>query len=212
MSVKDSESKGNLTVLPQGLRPRGKMIEQHEAFDLDGGIGRLEEEMRAARRSGLFGIARLKWEAWLEEKMKEPAIRKLQAQQAVLFEQRRTAQAQIDLRSTVFTGERDGELGRTAVTHARGVRLQADMDSLGIGQDDGVPRPFPPKPGDPPLSVHISDQQIEALALKAVSNIPAGLAGEEGLKAYLSELHDRLPKYVADEVETRIRALRRTMS
>ena len=67
MSVKDSESKGNLAVLPQGLRPRGKMIEQHEAFDLDGGIGRLEEEMRAARRSGLFGIARLKWEAWLEE-------------------------------------------------------------------------------------------------------------------------------------------------
>ncbi|WP_309711627.1 hypothetical protein [Armatimonas sp.] len=212
MSIKDSESKGNLAVLPQGLRPRGRVIEQHEAFDLDGGIGRLEEEMRAARRSGLFGIARLKWEAWLEEKMKEPAIRKLKAQQAVLFEQRRTAQAQIDLRSTVFTGERDGERGRSEVNQARAHRLQTDLDSLGIGQDDGVPRPFPPKSGDPPLSVHISDQQIEALALKAVSNIPAGLAGEEGLKAYFSELHDRLPKYVADEVETRIRALRRTMS
>ncbi|MBB6053965.1 hypothetical protein [Armatimonas rosea] len=212
MSVKDSETKGQLSVVAPTLRPQGRVIEQHESFDLDGGIERLEQEMRAARKSGLFGVVRLKWEAWLEERMKEPAIRKLRAQREILLEQRQTAEAQIHLRSTVFTGERDGEIGRTAVVQARTVRLQADMDSLGIGKDDGVPRPFPPRPGDPPLTMHITDQQIESLALRAVTSIPSGVAGEEDLRAYLAELHQRLPKYVADEVETRIRALRRTMS
>ena len=60
--------------------------------------------MDAARSRGVLGLMRLRYEAWLEEKMKGPAIAKMQARQALLEEQRKTAEAEIRLKATVQSG------------------------------------------------------------------------------------------------------------
>jgi len=42
-------------------------------------IARMEAEMETARSRGVWGLLRLRYEAWLEERMQGPAIAKMHA-------------------------------------------------------------------------------------------------------------------------------------
>ncbi|WP_395139404.1 hypothetical protein, partial [Armatimonas sp.] len=132
------------------------------------GLNRIDEEMDQVRRQGLFGMWRLRWEAWLEEKMKDPAIRKMKARQEILDEQRKTAEAQIRLKSTVQSGDRQVEVGRMEYSQVLWQRLQTDMQQSGIMLPSAPASGTIYEPSEPPVSLHITDEQIEALALRAV--------------------------------------------
>lgn len=201
------------------LLPSLRVMRRDRKSDLEVGLNRIDEEMETVRRQGLFGMWRLRWEAWLEEKMKDPAIRKMKARQEILDEQRKTAEAQIRLKSTVQSGDRQVEVGRLEYSQVLWQRLQSDLEQSGIA----LPPSSTISPAasvssasgtvygakEPPVSLHITDEQIEALALRAVMTIGKGDGAEEAWQQYRDQLYERLPHYAAQEVERRVYELRK---
>ena len=167
-------------------------------------IARMEAEMDEARSKGVLGLMRLRYEAWLEEKMKGPAIQKMQARQVLLEEQRKTAEAEIRLKATVQSGEVGAQRHRIEWNEVNRQRLAGELQSLGMitlspGQA-AVAAPSSP----PPVSAHVTDEQVEAVALRGFLQ---GVETEEDWLVYRSELGQHLSPYAVEEVGTRLREL-----
>ena len=165
-------------------------------------IARLEAEMETARRNGVFGLMRLRYEAWLEEKMQGPAIRKLQARQAVLEQQCKTAEAEIRLRATVQSGEVGAQRHRIEWNEVNRQRLAGELQALGMITLS--PGPMAAAPSSPPVSSHVTDEQVEAVALRGFLQ---GVETEEDWLIYKSELGQHLSPYAVEEVGSRLREL-----
>lgn len=169
-------------------------------------IARMEAEMDAARSGGVLGLLRLRYEAWLEERMMGPAIRKMQARQAVLEEQCKTAEAEIRLKATVQSGEVGFQRHRIEWNEVNRQRLAGELHSLGlITYSAGTPAPAASLPaGPPPVSTHVTDEQVEAVALRGFLQ---GVETEEDWLTYRGELSRHLSPYAVEEVGQRLREL-----
>ena len=166
-------------------------------------IARMEAEMEAARSRGVLGLMRLRYEAWLEERMKVPAIAKMQARQALLEEQRKTAEAEIRLKATVQSGEVGAQRHRIEWNEVNRQRLAGELHSLGmITLSPGPAAPAPSAP--PPVSTHVTDEQVEAVALRGFLQ---GVETEEDWLVYRAELGQHLAPYAVEEVGQRLREL-----
>ena len=168
-------------------------------------VARMEAEMEAARKGGFLGLLRLRYEAWLEEKMQGPAIRKMQARQAVLEQQCKTAEAEIRLKVTVQSGEVGGLRHRIEWNEVNRQRLAGELQSLGMitlspGQAPAVPASSSP----PPVSAHVTDEQVEAVALRGFLQ---GVETEDDWLVFKSELSQHLSPYAVEEVGGRLREL-----
>lgn len=170
-------------------------------------IARMEAEMDAARKRGVLGLMRLRYEAWLEEKMKGPAIAKMQARQALLEEQRKTAEAEIRLKVTVQSGEVGAQRHRIEWNEVNRQRLAGELHALGMitlspGSAPAVPASS--FASSPPVSTHVTDEQVEAVALRGFLK---GVETEEDWLVYRAELGQHLPPYTVEEVGSRLREL-----
>lgn len=171
-------------------------------------IARMEAEMDAARRGGFAGLLRLRYEAWLEEKMQGPAIRKMQARQAVLEQQCKTAEAEIRLKATVQSGEVGGLRHRIEWNEVNRQRLAGELQALGMitlspGTAPGVSASSLSS-SPPPVSTHVTDEQVEAVALRGFLK---GVEAEEDWLVYRAELGQHLSPYAVEEVGSRLREL-----
>lgn len=190
-------------------RPKGSEIEV--------GLMRIDAEMDMVRRQGFWGMMRLRWEAWLEEQMKDPAIRKMKARQEILEEQRKTAESHIKLKTTIQSGEREVEVGQ--IQHDQFVfrQLRSDLDSSRMLIPAGESEPTMasssagPSMGSPVVQ-HISDEEIESLALQTVMVVGTGEGAEERWREYRDEIYRQMPPYVAQEVERRVEAMRKVVA
>lgn len=169
-------------------------------------IERMEAEMEAARKAGVWGLLRLRYEAWLEQKMQGPAIQKMQARQAVLEEQRKTAEAEIRLKATVSSGEVGAQRHRIEWNEINRHRLAGELQSLGmITLSPGTAAAPVPAPSSPlPVSAHVTDEQVEAVALRGFLQ---GVETEEDWQVYKGELSRHLSPYAVEEVGGRLREL-----
>jgi len=95
-------------------------------------IARMEADLEAARKQGMLGVMRLRYEAWLEERMRGPGIQKMQTRQAVLAEQCKTAEAEIRLPATVQSGEVGAQRHRIEWNDVNRHRLAGELQSLGM--------------------------------------------------------------------------------
>ena len=168
-------------------------------------VARLEAEMDVHRSRGIFGLLRLRYEAWLEGRMMGPAIAKMQARQALLEEQRKTAEAEIRLKATVQSGEVGFQRHRIEWNDVNRQRLAGELQSLGMitlspGQVPTVPASSSP----PPVTVHVTDEQVEAVALRGFLQ---GVETEEDWLVYKAELSQHLSPYAVEEVGSRLREL-----
>ena len=168
-------------------------------------IARMEAEMDAARSGGVFGLLRLRYQAWLEERMMGPAIRKMQARQAVLEQQCKTAEAEIRLKATVQSGEVGAQRHRIEWNEVNRQRLAGELQSLGMITYSPGPAPQAAAPtGPPPVSPHVTDEQVEAVALRGFLQ---GVETEEDWLTYRGELARHLSPYAVEEVGSRLREL-----
>ena len=165
-------------------------------------IARMEAEMDAARSRGVWGLMRLRYEAWLEGKMMGPAIAKMQTRQALLEEQRKTADAEIRLKATVQSGEVGAQRHRIEWNEVNRQRLAGELQSLGLITLSPGQAVAPSAP--PPLSTHVTDEQVEAVALRGFLQ---GVETEEDWLVYRSELGQHLSPYAVEEVGQRLRDL-----
>ena len=170
-------------------------------------IARMEAEMEAARSGGVFGLLRLRYQAWLEERMMGPAIRKMQARQAVLEQQCKTAEAEIRLKATVQSGEVGAQRHCIEWNEVNRQRLAGELHSLGMitSSAGSIPLAMPSAPaGPPPVSPHVTDEQVEAVALRGFLQ---GVETEEDWRVYKGELGQHLSPYAVEEVGSRLREL-----
>ena len=164
--------------------------------------------MEAHRRRGVLGLLRLRYEAWLEERMQGPAIKKLQARQAVLTEQCKTAEAEIRLKATVQSGEVGAQRHRIEWNEVNRQRLAGELQALGMITLS--PGSVPSAPASslgsspPPVSTHVTDDQVESVALRGFLN---GVETEEDWLVYRAELGQHLAPYAVEEVGSRLREL-----
>ena len=188
----------------QVLAARGQDAERQ----IEPRIARMEAELDAARSRGILGLMRLRYEAWLEDKMKVPAIAKMQARQALLEEQRKTAEAEIRLKAIVQSGEVGAQRHRIEWNEVNRQRLAGELHSLGmITLSPGPQTSFAPvgsSASPPPVSTHVTDEQVEAVALRGFLQ---GVETEEDWLIYRSELGQYLAPYAVEEVGQRLREL-----
>ncbi len=198
---------------PPPMAP-GQMLGQHSLVrrdephrQIEPRIARMEAEMDAARSKGVLGLLRLRYEAWLEGKMQGPAIAKMQARQALLEEQRKTAEAEIRLKVTVQSGEVGGLRHRIEWNEVNRQRLAGELQSMGMitlspGQVPTAPAATSSAP--PPVTAHVTDEQVEAVALRGFLQ---GVETEEDWLVFKSELGQHLSPYAVEEVGSRLRDL-----
>ena len=189
----------------QALRVHSQARPDEPRREIEPRIARMEAEMDAHRRRGVWGLLRLRYEAWLEGKMQGPAVAKMQARQALLEEQRKTAEAEIRLKATVQSGEVGFQRHRIEWNEVNRQRLAGELQSLGMitlspGQAPAVPASSSP----PPVSAHVTDEQVEAVALRGFLQ---GVEMEEDWLVYKSELSQHLSPYAVEEVGSRLREL-----
>jgi hypothetical protein len=206
-SSNEALSNGGQLPVPQGnaLRPHSQGRPDEPSRQIEPRIARMEAEMDAARSRGVLGLFQLRYEAWLEGKMQGPAIAKLQARQALLEEQRKTAEAEIRLKATVESGEVGGLRHRIEWNEVNRQRLAGELHSLGMitlspGQVPAASAASAP----PPVSTHVTDEQVEAVALRGFLQ---GVETEEDWRVYKSELGQHLSPYAVEEVGSRLREL-----
>jgi hypothetical protein len=172
-------------------------------------IARMEADLAAARVRGIWGVMRLRYEAWLEEKMRGPAVAKMQTRQAVLAEQCRTAEAEIRLRATVQSGEVGAQRHKIEWNDVNRHRLAGELQSLGLitlptgDAPLAVPSPLSGYPQSP-LSPHVTSEQVEAVALRGFLQ---GVESEEDWGRFREELGRHLSPYAVEEVGQRLREL-----
>lgn len=198
---------GGLTLLaaPASLDTSPNVVNLGACREIEPRLARMEAEMEAHRRRGVLGLLRLRYEAWLEGKMQVPAIRKMQSRQALLEEQRKTAEAEIRLKATVQSGEVGAQRHRIEWNEVNRQRLAGELQSLGMitlspGQAPAVPTSSAP----PPVSAHVTDEQVEAVALRGFLQ---GVETEEDWLVFKSELGQHLSPYAVEEVGSRLRDL-----
>ena len=173
-------------------------------------IARMEAEMDAVRKQGVWGLLRLRYEAWLEERMQGPAIQKLRARQAVLEEQRKTAEVEIKLRATVQSGEVGAQRHKIEWNEVNRQRLTSELHSLGLITLAPAPTAQPATTPasvtstSPPMTAHVTDEQIEAVALRGFLQ---GVETDEDWQGYKTELARHLPPLSVEEVGLRLREL-----
>ena len=207
----DSGTVGNASLLPiapgQGLRLHSQARPEEPRREIEPRLARMEAEMEAHRRRGVWGLLRLRYEAWLEERMQGPAVAKMQARQALLEEQRKTAEAEIRLKATVQSGEVSFQRHRIEWNEVNRQRLAGELHSLGMitySAGQASPAAVPAPAGPPPVSAHVTDEQVEAVALRGFLQ---GVETEEDWRVYKGELSQHLSPYAVEEVGSRLREL-----
>lgn len=199
------DGNGALPVAPgQGLRVHSPAPPPEPRREFESRVARMEAEMEAARSGGMFGLLRLRYQAWLEERMMGPAIRKMQARQAVLEQQRLTAEAEIRLKATVQSGEVGSQRHRIEWNEVNRQRLAGELHSLGMIPYAAGQAPSAPSAGPPPVSAHVTDEQVEAVALRGFLQ---GVETEDDWRVYKGELSQHLSPYAVEEVGSRLREL-----
>ncbi len=188
----------------QALRVHSQMRPDEPRREIEPRIARMEAEMDAARSRGVLGLMRLRYEAWLEGKMQVPAIAKMQSRQALLEEQRKTAEAEIRLKATVQSGEVGAQRHKIEWNEVNRQRLAGELQALGMITLSPGPAAMAPSSSPPPVSAHVTDEQVEAVALRGFLQ---GVETEEDWLVYRAELGQHLSPYAVEEVGSRLREL-----
>ena len=194
-----------------------------EHMDLTSDATLVASALHQARGKGILGglasLTRLRFEAWLEERMKGPILHKLSIRREVAEAQKSAEEAQNKLKGTQHDGSRNSERYQIDISQMRRQRLLSDLNNLSdlTAVEPVLPAHQIGSPMVPAPPMHITDEQVEALALRAALQLGAdddnddgsdSGSGESMWSSYRADLYARLPVNTAQEVERRILEIR----
>jgi len=109
----------------------------------------------------------------------------------------------------VQSGELGAQRQRIEWNEVNRQRLAGELQSLGMitlsaGPAEAVPVPSPSQLSQPPVSAHVTDDQVDAVALRGFLQ---GVETEEDWLVYKGELSRHLSPYAVEEVGQRLREL-----
>jgi hypothetical protein len=217
-------SPGNTDLIPTGnnlaLRPQPKIgfgsAALAEHVDLTSDATVVASALQQARGKGLFdglaSLTRLRFETWLEERMKGPILHQLAIRREVAEAQKGAEEAQNKLKGTQHDGSRSVERYQIDMVEMRRQRMLSDLTAAVVS--DMPPQLGAASSAAPAPPTHITEEQVEALALRAAMQLGAAAAEDGGeseeatWQLYRTELYARLPVNLAQEVERRIQEIR----
>lgn len=132
-------------------------------------VMRTRHELERAKEQGVFGIMRMRWEAWIEEKLSDPIVRKMRTQEKLLEAHRSGIETQAKLVNQNEVAKRQLEEHRREATDARRGRLLAEAALSPAALESASASSALPQSG-PPLRPYLTDAQIEAVARRFVDN------------------------------------------
>lgn len=121
-------------------------------------------ELERAKEQGVFGIMRMRFEAWIEERIEEPMLRKMKTREKLLEAHRSGVATQASLVNQSEIAKRELEVHRRASADARRERLLSEAGLVPGIAPAGLPSAGPTPAVYPPLRPYLSDVQVEALA------------------------------------------------
>src|SRR5579871_2609345 len=165
--------------------------------------------------SGIAALMRLRYEAWLEERMRVAITRQLEIREKLAERQNQTVKAENSLKTSIYAGQTADQKHLAELNQARKQRLFTDLETYvaksQVMQGD-LPTEVHELSASPTASAvvhtHISDEQIEALALRAVMNLGTEGSQDDQWEEYRRQLYNQLPSNIAQEVERRIQTMR----
>ena len=186
-------------------------------------IEELEEDLNDAREEGVIGLLRLRWEAWMDERLRKEVERKMAARQELVKAKTRTAKTEQELSETVHDGTKQGvrhEIEAAQLEHLRVHSQEAYNPQLasrimpqlvsGVPNHDEIIEATPVMSQGSlgvPMSIHISDEEINQEAFQVLMKIGTGELTEPELPTYQKELTKRYPPLVVAEIMSRAQGL-----
>lgn len=171
----------------------------------------LEMELEDARQQGVFGIFRMRYEAWVDERLKGAYQRKLNARQELVAAKTKTTRVEQELSEAVHDGtKQDVRQGIEAaqLEHLRSLSEEAynpQIASRIVPQLVGSPGPeiVPASVSygsvGTPMTNHISDEEVNQEALKLLMKLTGGVLKDSDRL----DLERRYPPLVAQEIQRR---------
>jgi hypothetical protein len=212
------QGKRPVTTLP-GLTPG----EKKQAATL---VEELEDDLDDAREQGVMGIFRLRWEAWRDERLRAALERKMAARQALIKSKTQTAKTEQELSETVHDGNKQGVRQEIETAQLEHLRVQskevynpqiaskilpnliAPSSPSAISGEIIEASPLVPSGSlGNPMSIHISDEEINQEAFQVVMKVGMEELSEAEFPGYQKELERRYPPLVAAEIMARAQEL-----
>ena len=131
-------------------------------------VMRTRHELEQAKEQGVFGIMRMRWEAWIEEKLADPIVRKMRTQEKLLEAHRSGIETQAKLVNQNEVAKRQLEEHRREAADARRGRLLSEAALSPAALESSSAAALPQS--GPPLRPYLTDAQIEAVAHRFVDN------------------------------------------
>lgn len=182
-------------------------------------VEELEEDMDDARQQGVMGLMRLRWEAWLDERLRGAVERKMSARQALIKAKTQTAKTEQELSETVHDGTKQGVRHEIETSQLEHLRVQSKDTYNPQIASKIVPQLVSPNPPSPeygqlidvtpvvpsgalgvPMGIHVSDAEISQEAFQVLMKLGTGDLTQDELPDYIRELEKRYPPLVAAEI------------
>ena len=175
----------------------------------------------------LWELLALHGKTWIAERTADAEERRLNARTRIVEAYTETAEAEYAARVRLLAAKQTlAEALRPApspdtleqlrsITAALAARQEASEERLTslANRVQPSPQPAPSRllpPAPPALEVHLTDRQIEMLAMRAVTRFAplSQSAAEQAWATWQKEIKQRFPPYAADEIMRRATALR----
>jgi hypothetical protein len=199
-------------------------------------IDEMEDELDEARHQGVFGIFRLKYEAWLDERLRSAVQRKMAAKKQLLVGRGEVLQAEQGLAATVHTGVKQEviqEIETSQMGHVleeSKVAYNQQLTSQLVPQLSNFnPYATPISGSDVPINgpevmeavsvishgsvttpmqIHVADDEIEGLALQTLVYLLSGEKTELDMQTHWQSLAEKYPPLVLQEIRHRVETMR----
>lgn len=185
-------------------------------------VGQTLQELEDLKEQGLFGLARLRWEAWLADRAAGHIERREKSKQVALEAKRKsveqgiaTARAveamQMDHDRQIIAAVESSQRRMIAEASTQSGRLIAAPPRLPVGQSNPVLdadfREEETSVNAPPVRPYLTDAQIDSIARRFLGKFPVGDDFEEAWAVYAASLESAVPTRARAEIKERAKAL-----
>ena len=159
------------------------------------------DELEQAKKRGFLGVLRMRWEAFVEEKLAEPMLRKMKTKERLLEGNRALFEKGRELANQAEQAQRETELHRIAYLQTQQQRqmIEGTMSAPYALPASEAAAPAP----EPPLRPYLTDEQITALASRFLQQLPHGADFDEHWGRFARQYGAAVPDQILIEVRRR---------
>ena len=184
-------------------QPEPPTVSYRSSYDA---VGSTLQELEDLKEQGIFGLMRLRWEAWLAERAAGHIERREKSKQIALAAKRKSVEEGMATARAVEAMQIDNDRQVIAAIESGQRRMIAEA-SLTPGSLVAAPRlllreSVPPQDAAP-VRPYLTDAQIDAIARRFLAMFPVGDDFEAAWLRYAATLESAVPVHAHAEIRER---------